>query len=90
MYKNGDPKKKVAKTDATSVNIVRHDIPLPSSDNLFGFKEVVAESSGGLSGNVGKGAVAGAKMGMVKKITPLPKNYYTMKKTKTSIKRPKK
>ncbi len=39
MYKNGDPKKKVAKTDATSVSIVRHDIPLPSSDNLFDFKD---------------------------------------------------
>ena len=39
MYKNGDPKKKVAKTDATSVTTSRYypriDQPLESSNNLF-------------------------------------------------------
>lgn len=54
MYKNGDPKKKVAKTDATSVTTSRYyprlDQPLESSNNLFN----------------NKGAVAGAKMGMKK------------------------
>jgi hypothetical protein len=80
MYKNGDPKKKVAKADATRVNIVRQDIPLPSSDNLFNYKESAAEMIGGLSGSAASGAVAGAKLGLV------PGKY---NKTITSIKRAK-
>ena len=81
MYNNGDPKKEVAKADATSVTSSRYyprlDQPLESSDTLFNNKEAAAEMSGGLSGNYKK------------TITPLPKSYYTMNKTKTSIKRAK-
>lgn len=66
MYKNGDPKKKVAKADATSVTSSRYyprlDQPLESSDTLFNNKESVAEMSGGLSG-AAAGAAAGAKLG---------------------------
>ncbi len=51
MYKNGDPKKKAAKPDATRVNITRLDIPLPSdADGLFKFKD--------------GGVVQGAKLGL--------------------------
>ena len=59
MYKNGDPKKKAAKPDATSVTTSRYyprlDQPLESSHNLFN----------------NKGAVAGAKVGMNKTKTPI-------------------
>ena len=45
MYKNGDPKKKVAKADATSVTTSRYypriDQPLESSNNLFNNKGLV-------------------------------------------------
>lgn len=83
MYNNGDPEKEVAKADATSVTTSRYyprlDQPLESSNNLFN----------------NKGALEGAKLGLVpgkykRTKTPLPKSYYTMKKEKTSIKRPKK
>jgi len=80
MYKNGDPKKKVAKTDATSVTTSRYyprlDQPLEPSNNLFNNKEAVAESSGGLS-----------MKKMKKTITPIKGAWM---KTKTTIKRPKK
>lgn len=58
MYKNGDPKKKVAKADATSVTTSRHyprlDQPLEPSDTLFNNNEAAAEMSGGLSGKYKK------------------------------------
>jgi hypothetical protein len=86
MYKNGDPKKKVAKTDATSVTTSRYyqrlDQPLESSNNLFNNKGAAAGAKMGMKNN--KGAAAGAKMGMKKTKTPLPNNYYTMNKTKTT------
>ena len=51
MYKNGDPKKKVAKTDATSVTTSRYyprlDQPLESSHNLFTLRAGAQEAIGG-------------------------------------------